>query len=292
MAVIFFLDHAYSPCLAEQLNDDGTGHSPIYGFAFDGYPVFGPYQAASTLAQSCWLTRDYSDVTKGGCSSGQRTCILVDPFDYTKGTEPATITGPSFTSTQTTQSGNSITASNGVYFEDYYYDADCSTHGAEYLDAYNGHDHGDGMGYHYHVTVDGNKDPVFPYVIGPKYYGCLPSGSQLKCGLSFKYNAGAGTSDYSSVCGTSTAMDLANQQCLDHSFDITSSSSTGDGRLLPPAGRLGVLIGIIVVLLILVGLGLYCCCGKADDGANYKTVPVQSTWNNQNEYELQAYDNH
>jgi hypothetical protein len=280
--------------LASQLDDDGTAHSPLYGFAFDGFPIFGPYQAASTLAKSCWKTRDYSDTTKGGCSDGLRSCILKDPLDYTQGTVTATPTGPAFSSQQTTQSSNTITASNGVYFEDYYYDSSCSSSGSEYLDASNGHDHGDGMGYHYHATIDSSGDPVFPYLVGPQYHGCIPSGSGLKCGTSYKYSAGAGTgSDSSSTCGTGSAMSISSQQCLTHSFDITSSKKK-DRHLFPPAGRLGILLGIIIFFLTLVGTGLYCCCGNKNDenGSNYKTVPVNTAWGqNENEMEMQAFDN-
>jgi hypothetical protein len=32
-------------------SDDGTGHSPLIGFAFDGFPVYGPYEAAGELAK-------------------------------------------------------------------------------------------------------------------------------------------------------------------------------------------------------------------------------------------------
>ncbi len=31
--------------------DDGAEHSPLIGFAFDGFPVFGPYEAAGELAK-------------------------------------------------------------------------------------------------------------------------------------------------------------------------------------------------------------------------------------------------
>ena len=31
--------------------DDGGGHSPLIGFAFDGFPVYGPYESAGRLAK-------------------------------------------------------------------------------------------------------------------------------------------------------------------------------------------------------------------------------------------------
>lgn len=33
--------HTYPSCLAAKLNDVGQGHSPVYGFALDGFPVYG-----------------------------------------------------------------------------------------------------------------------------------------------------------------------------------------------------------------------------------------------------------
>lgn len=80
--------HHHMPvCIQERLQDDGSkGHSPIYGWLKDGYPMHGPYQAANTLASSCWKTRDYAATSATGCSDGTRSCQLVDPYDYTQGT--------------------------------------------------------------------------------------------------------------------------------------------------------------------------------------------------------------
>jgi hypothetical protein len=75
-------DHTYSPCLGERLGDDGSKHrfdsiflpatchllgddftccdtlpSPLHGFSFDGYPIYGPYHADGTLVVSCWQVR-------------------------------------------------------------------------------------------------------------------------------------------------------------------------------------------------------------------------------------------
>lgn len=41
--------HSWSPCLAEVLGDDGSKHSPIYGFILDGFPIYGPYQSKDLL---------------------------------------------------------------------------------------------------------------------------------------------------------------------------------------------------------------------------------------------------
>lgn len=82
------VDHSVSPCLMSELNDVGDSHSPIHGFAYDGYPVYGPYQDADTLAVSCWQARDY-DSAETGCVGGGRTCQLVSAYDYTQG-KPST----------------------------------------------------------------------------------------------------------------------------------------------------------------------------------------------------------
>jgi hypothetical protein len=40
--------HHFDPtALRAQLDDDGTSHSPILGFAYDGFPIYGPYGFAN-----------------------------------------------------------------------------------------------------------------------------------------------------------------------------------------------------------------------------------------------------
>jgi hypothetical protein len=43
--------HKYPSCVNTPWADDGERHSPLLGFAFDGFPVYGPYEAAGTLAK-------------------------------------------------------------------------------------------------------------------------------------------------------------------------------------------------------------------------------------------------
>ena len=170
--------HLEANCLAEQVADTGTAHSPIYGYAGDGYPIYGMWHANGVKAQSCWKIRDYDNRSAGttGCvggSAGQRTCVLSNPYDYTQGTTAAT--GPSTSTIITSASGNTFTVAGGYYFEDYYYDSSCAAAGNQYLDEHNGHNH-DSYGYHYHVTE------TFPYNVGPTYYGRLHSNSIGRCG--------------------------------------------------------------------------------------------------------------
>lgn len=43
--------HKYPSCLKSPFVDDGKQHSPILGFAFDGYPIYGPYESAGVMAK-------------------------------------------------------------------------------------------------------------------------------------------------------------------------------------------------------------------------------------------------
>jgi hypothetical protein len=43
--------HKYPVCVKTPWSDNGVGHSPLIGFANDGFPVYGPYEAAGLLAK-------------------------------------------------------------------------------------------------------------------------------------------------------------------------------------------------------------------------------------------------
>lgn len=43
--------HKYPVCINTPWVDDGGRHSPLMGFAFDGYPVYGPYESTGQLAK-------------------------------------------------------------------------------------------------------------------------------------------------------------------------------------------------------------------------------------------------
>ena len=177
--------HQYTSCLAALLDDEGDQHSPIYGFAADGYPLYGPYESAGELAVSGWKIRDYgASEAEGGCDTeGERTCVLVDEYDLDAGVTDADENGPDIGEDVTTLSDNVIAADDGYYYEDYYY-ADEEVVGAV-LDEHNGHDTGDGKGYHYHITLteddDGTLSPSFPYQMGPRFKGDLPDNSFASC---------------------------------------------------------------------------------------------------------------
>lgn len=178
--------HGSSACLIDLLGDEGSEHSPVYGIAGDGFPIYGPWQERSILAQSCWKTRDYDDPSsETGCGqSGERSCLLVDPTDPSSGTENAPSNGPNTSDSVLSLSSNEFVAESGLYFEDYWFDSNCPAQGSEYLDVHNGHAH-DSLDYHYHVTVEqksnGTFQDVFPMHVGPSFAGILPDDSLSEC---------------------------------------------------------------------------------------------------------------
>ncbi|MFN7625190.1 MAG: YHYH protein [Pirellula sp.] len=42
--------HKYPACVKSPFSDNGKGHSPIIGFAFDGFPLYGPYESEGRMA--------------------------------------------------------------------------------------------------------------------------------------------------------------------------------------------------------------------------------------------------
>ena len=137
-----FVDGAYhhhqNPLsLRTQLGDDGSGHSPILGWAFDGYPIYGPYGYSATNGT-------------GGVAR------LASSYQLKPGIRPS---GP----------GGSY---DGSYIEDYEYVA-----GSGALDEHNGRfavtpEYPDGT-YSYVVTIDADGAAAYPYTIGPTFYGVV-----------------------------------------------------------------------------------------------------------------------
>ncbi len=43
--------HKYPICVNTPWSDDGEAHSPLLGFAFDGFPIYGPYESKGVMAR-------------------------------------------------------------------------------------------------------------------------------------------------------------------------------------------------------------------------------------------------
>lgn len=136
--------HHVSPtCL---YNDaDSTQHSPIIGYAFDGFPIYGAYAYTNT---------DGTGPIKRMQSS------------YGLSANTTRVNGPAVGGTYP----------NGCFIEDHIYSA-----GSGDLDAHNGRfcvtpDYPLGI-YAYFVTLDSAMNPAFPYTFYGTYYGVVQSGN-------------------------------------------------------------------------------------------------------------------
>jgi hypothetical protein len=129
---------------------DPSEHSPLIGFSYDGYPIYGAYGYANT------------DGTGGivRIKSGYQLRNITVRNTYANGT---TVTaGPPV----------NATFPLGRYREDYEY---IDHPEPDYLDEHNGRfcvtpEYPNGT-YAYFCTVDENWNSAYPYVVGPTFYG-------------------------------------------------------------------------------------------------------------------------
>jgi hypothetical protein len=145
--------HQLSPSLTAQLGGvSASQFSPLLGFAFDGYPVYGPYGYANANGTG--------GVTR--MTSGYQLRSISQRHALSGGsTLPSGQWGPDV----------SATYPLGYFIEDYEYT------GAGLLDSYNGRftvtpDFPNGT-YAYFTTIDSIGNNAYPYVIGPSYYGVV-----------------------------------------------------------------------------------------------------------------------
>jgi hypothetical protein len=131
---------------------DAAEHSPLIGFAFDGFPVYGGYGFANT------------DGT-GGIARMRSSYQVRDISERTQYADGTSVTeGPAV----------SVNFPLGWYKEDFEY-IPFSGH----LDFHNGRfcvtpEYPEGT-YAYFATVDENWNSAYPYIIGPSYYGDVAS---------------------------------------------------------------------------------------------------------------------
>jgi hypothetical protein len=132
-------------------NTPASQHSPLIGWAFDGFPIYGPYGYSSPMDPGSAVTR-----MKTGYSLRNITTRTTLPYGV-----PASQTGPPVNNTYPI----------GTYCEDYEW---LASNGGD-LDKYNGRmcvtpDFPTGT-YAYFVTMDAAGVAQFPYYIGIEYYG-------------------------------------------------------------------------------------------------------------------------
>jgi hypothetical protein len=130
---------------------DSTQHSPLIGFAYDGFPIYGAYGYQN------------ADGTGGivRIKSGYQLRNITNRTHWADGTDVDD--GPDINNTYVL----------GYFREDYEFVE--HTGEDDYLDVHNGRfcvtpEYPDGT-YAYFATVDENWNSAYPYVVGPAFYG-------------------------------------------------------------------------------------------------------------------------
>lgn len=131
---------------------DSTQHSPLIGFAYDGFPIYGAYA--------------YKNVNGTGGIVRMKSSYNLRSI--------ATRTTNPFGATVTAGPPVSTTYPLGYFREDYEYIATSSST-PDYLDEHNGRfcvtpEYPAGT-YAYFTTVDDNWNSAYPYAVGPTFYG-------------------------------------------------------------------------------------------------------------------------
>lgn len=147
--------HVNPRCLYDDTDD--SKHAPIIGYAFDGFPIYGAYGFDNPNGSGVFRKMQSSYQLRNITS---RTTL------------------PNGTALQSSQYGPAIGTQYplGSFLEDYEYVA-----GSGDLDEHNGRfcitpEYPAGI-YAYFVTIDANENPVYPYVLGPAYYGTVQPGN-------------------------------------------------------------------------------------------------------------------
>ena len=171
-------DHInYNPTnLTYTENPAMTNHSPILGWAFDGYPIYGPYGYARATDSNSAVRLMVSGYVPRDGSYGTTNLNVMGRTSYPQWAlaigETMGRNGPNVSSSYPL----------GWYVQDFDYLGDHGyTQGVNFdLDRYNGRfcvtpDFPKGT-YAYFATVNSNGVPTFPYIIGLQYYGVKTGG--------------------------------------------------------------------------------------------------------------------
>ena len=208
--------HQRPELLLRDLCDNSHRHSPLIGFASDGFPVYGPYGFVNTNG-SGGVKRMNSRYRLRNMTT--RTSLPNGP------PLPPSQHGPPVSSQYPL----------GIYSQDYIY-----VKGAGDLDEFNGRvcvtpEYPNGT-FAYFATIDAKGDSAFPYFVGMSYYGVfvaenrrgqarIPSGLTLYQGGSIScYGSGCSASkplalSYSGIAGVGLKLNV----------DLSNGPASGNG---------------------------------------------------------------
>lgn len=157
-------------------NPASSNHSPVVGWSFDGYPIYGPYgfsdptnmNSAVARMRTGYVPRDghfgTTDLNTAGRTNYPAWALAIG--------KPTTNNGPNV----------STNFPIGWYVQDFDHIGDHGyAQGVDYdLDRYNGRfcktPEFPGGTYAYFIAIDTNGAPAFPYIIGLQYYGVKNGG--------------------------------------------------------------------------------------------------------------------
>jgi hypothetical protein len=187
--------HVNPKCLYDAT--DNTHHSPIIGYSFDGFPIYGAY--------------GYSN---GNGSGGIKRMLS----SYVLNTSLTRTNGPAVSSTYPL----------GCFIEDYTYVA-----GSGDLDNHNGRfcitpEYPAGI-YAYFVTIDASLNPVYPFTPGPTYYGIIQTGNTGPSGGHNTIPAGAttyATAFFPTISITTNSTNVCAGATVNFSSSITNGGTS------------------------------------------------------------------
>lgn len=157
-------------------------HSPILGWSFDGYPIYGPYGYSTATNASSGIRRMVSGFVPRDGNFGTTNLNTAG-----RSSLPAWAVraghGTSTTASAATGPNVSTSFPMGWYLQDFDYLGDRGyTQGTHFdLDDSNGRwcvtpEFPAGI-YAYFVTIDASFEPAYPYIIGRQYYGVKQGGN-------------------------------------------------------------------------------------------------------------------
>ncbi len=208
-----------------------TVHSPIIGYAFDGFPVYGAYAYTNTNG-----TGPIKRMTPSYVLAASTGSVLLGANTASATASPTTATSRN--------NGPPVNATYplGNMLEDYIYVA-----GSGDLDYHNGRfcvtpEYPAGT-YAYFVTINASGYPVYPFVIGPTYYGTVQSGNTGPGGSHVTiseattiYSPATGIEELQNTPIKFTVMPNPTQDYLFIYMDVVSKNNV-KGRLVDAKGK-------------------------------------------------------
>lgn len=197
-------------------------HSPILGWAYDGYPIYGPYGYSNATNPASAVTRMRTGFVLRNGSNGTQDLRVTGRVTLAKwaaavfgvanpgNTNPVPLAASQYgpATTYTTSGPGGVTSYTlGRYCGDYDFLGDLGfTMGVHFdLDTYNGRncvtpDFPGGI-YAYFVTIDASGNTAFPHMLGKEYYG-VPNGGNattVPVGATESFNGGPNTREIMNV---------------------------------------------------------------------------------------------